>query len=407
MTQSCFVGALRGTDGTGIFAVPHDNRKEDVITYKKAIPGPDFIQMNKVNSIMNNMDFYKFFIGHNRAATYGKINSLSSHPFTIDNITLVHNGTLISPFSYHKDHSDFQVDSELIAHAIAKEGYKEALLNITGGAAVVWYDSKENTLNLFRNDQRTLYFIKVKGVDTSFIASEAHMMKWILYRNGIEIESVFEIKENTICKFKDHALPFNVEGVPKKKVVAHYTPINNTANGTENGLWKKQSKYTAKNILEDIKLTIGDDVEFQYDGITFNNPKSRHGALHGTSLHYPYFAVISYNVDPKIIQGYTIMQGKVSGVKPGDSPNAYEVILSNLKVCSSREDELVIGPNKTRVTKKIFNDLVKHGCSNCQVGLLPSIAEDITWLDNQTPLCKVCTTKRDINTGIYNITDVH
>src|SRR3546814_12623264 len=36
----------------------------------------------------------KAFIGHNRAATLGKVNGLNAHPFRYDNIMGAHNGTL-------------------------------------------------------------------------------------------------------------------------------------------------------------------------------------------------------------------------------------------------------------------------------------------------------------------------
>lgn len=417
MLQACFVGALRGMDSTGVFAVPYDERKEDIIIYKKAMAGPDFMQINKVGTIMNNLDFYKFFIGHHRAATQGKVTAANAHPFNIDHITLVHNGTITSPYSYHKDHLNFQVDSELIAHVIAKEGYKEALTNITGGAALVWYDKKENTLNLFRNAERPLYFLKVKGAETTFIASESHMLKWLLYRNNIQVEGVFEIKADTVCQFTDKALPEKVEEIPKKKVVTYTPNWEGFPNNTDyrNMGWKRKNRFTMNEALEDAKVKLGDKIDFQYESMEFNSNKSRHGTLEGTCLKHPYFPVICHNVDPRTVQGVTVLRGTVIGAKPGDLLNTYEIIVNELEYIhgtkllpkAKPEEEMVVGPNNKQITKKEFNELVKHGCSNCQVGLLPSVADLITWKDNQTPLCKTCAFKLDMKNDASNLSQFH
>lgn len=358
--------------------------------------GPDFIQTKRMQSITNSIDEYKFFIGHHRAATYGKITSENAHPFNVGDITLVHNGTVFSTRTYHKDHNEFQVDSELIAHSINVDGYKEALSNLNGGAAIVWYDKKEDTLNLFRNSERPLYFVKVKNSTTSYIASELYMLKWLLIRNDIAMEGLFEIKENTVCVFTDSATVDSVEEIPKKKVIT-YSHNNNLTNAEKYNKWEKPHKNTISEALENARVEMGDVVEFQYETIHFNNAKSRHGTIQGTCLKYPYFTVICYNIDPRKLQGASSFKGTVSGVKLHETLNTYEIIVKDLKYefknSIENEEGLVQGPHNSKITKKEFNNLVKHGCSNCQVGLMPSIADSIVWPDRQTPICSSCAVK--------------
>ena len=396
MIQASVVGVVRGMDSTGVFAVPYTERKEDVLTYKKAVTGIDFIQMSKPISILNNMDYYKFFIGHHRAATQGKVTANNAHPFTVDHITLVHNGTMHNLYSYHKDHLNFQVDSELIAHVIAKEGYEVALKNITGGAALVWYDKNEDALFLYRNEDRPLYFLKIKDKDTTFICSEALMMKWLLFRNGLTVESTWEIKENTVVKFTDGPLPNKIMKIPKKEVPKYTSPIYSESGLVGDSSWgRKRVRWTQNEAFKDANVSMGDVIEFQYDDIEFNSHKSRHGTVFGTSLTHPYYSVVCHNVDPLFIKNANIMSGTIIGAKPGEMLNTYEIIVNSMKIKTYliENNDLVDGPNNIKITKKAFAELVKHGCAVCTCGLLPSMAPIIHWKDSQTPICPTCKSK--------------
>jgi glucosamine 6-phosphate synthetase-like amidotransferase/phosphosugar isomerase protein len=146
-----------------------------------------------------------FAVGHNRSATKGKINAECTHPFRENHITLVHNGTLTS----HKElHPNYEVDSRAICHNIAQEGYEETLKKLDGAFALIWFNSKEKTLNFCRNSQRPLYIIETT---TSFVlVSELNLGLWILSRNNehviksspVEIEKVYSF---SMDNFKSYA----------------------------------------------------------------------------------------------------------------------------------------------------------------------------------------------------------
>lgn len=53
-------------------------------------------------------------------------------------------------------------------------------------------------------------------------------------------------------------------------------------------------------------------------------------------------------------------------------------------------DSYILGPNKSMISEKEFDELTKHGCMNCQTGLTQSDAHKIVWADSQTPLCPDC-----------------
>jgi len=56
----------------------------------------------------------------------------------------------------------------------------------------------------------------------------------------------------------------------------------------------------------------------------------------------------------------------------------------------SGEDYPFVGPSGLLCNEKVFNELTKHGCSNCCRDLDTSEHEEITWLDTQTPVCLEC-----------------
>lgn len=392
MNQATIAGVLRGFDGTGVFAVPYTERNEEVLVHKKPMAGYDFVQLPKTQSIYNNIDFYKFCIGHHRAATSGGISFGATHPFTVDHITLVHNGTLTSPYQYNKDHHKFKVDSEMIAYAIATEGYVKAIEKITGGAALVWYDSKDDSLFAYRNKERPLFFVKIKAQETSFIASELSMLKWLCIRNGLEIEKAYEIKEDDVCVFTGKATPADVISIPHK-IVNNYRGGYPDEDFFTNDKWKRRRKKqpNQQEILDSLNVKLGQRIKFSYDGIEFKDSHSRHGMVKGTLLQNPYCDVLAHGIDPKSIVGAKYLTGEVLSAWPTDQQGCDLLIVKDIQRAElTNSERMVKGPDNKEVTVAEFMELVKHGCAHCSAGLLPIHAELISWTANKEPLCFNC-----------------
>ncbi len=149
-----YFDALRGMDSTGVFGV---DKHANVQIHKEASQAGHFIQAKELREFKTELIRRGMFaVGHNRAATRGKVNDTNAHPFWIDDkIVLVQNGTYRGDHSHHKA---TEVDTEAVAHVIAEnEDIATALQKINAAYALVWFNTDKKTLYLIRNDERPLY----------------------------------------------------------------------------------------------------------------------------------------------------------------------------------------------------------------------------------------------------------
>ena len=122
-------------------------------------------------------DSYRFLLGHVRAATRGAQVVENAHPFLHGHIVGAHNGTL--DFSYKslpEPEGKGETDSERVFYALSLPDWDidRVVREIGGAMALTWYDCREKTFNLYRNNERTLFFAEHAG--TVYYASE----DWIL-----------------------------------------------------------------------------------------------------------------------------------------------------------------------------------------------------------------------------------
>lgn len=199
MEQGLVVDSLRGMDSTGIIQV---EEKGDTWWYKDAVTGTEFINDKVAHDMLAAPHKSIAYLGHNRAATIGKTTRDNAHPFCEGDIVLTHNGTL----RYWRGlpgAGKFSVDSNLVAHLIDKEGAEKAISMLEGAFALVWYNTKEETINFCRNSERPLYFARIDSPSGRWAyASEKLMLEWLLARNKIKIKGdIMELETGKIVSF--------------------------------------------------------------------------------------------------------------------------------------------------------------------------------------------------------------
>jgi predicted glutamine amidotransferase len=215
------VNQIRGFDSTGIGVV---NKQGDMLAYKLAIAPAELLQFKNVDARLNSNA--KVLMGHNRAATRGKVNTVNAHPFIVGDTMGAHNGTLewgcLNGVNRLAPNLVGDTDSERLVHEIDNTTIHEAIAKAEGAWALTIYDKNTETINLVRNDKRPLFYAKSKDGDTMWWASEAYMLRWILDRNNIDFENkVYQLPVDVIFTWT----------VPNDKEVFAARPTRREAKG--------------------------------------------------------------------------------------------------------------------------------------------------------------------------------
>lgn len=159
---------IRGIDATGFFSIS----KSNVMSEKDAIEASEFVEADNtfVNSIVDNNPY--IWVGHNRAASMGALDSTSAHPFTGEEHIMVHNGTCPMVFDVIDDEitakMKTETDSEAILHLIERDGLKETFKRLTKYSIVIanfktdeiWF-ARDPKRPLVIYDLRKLYGVRM------------------------------------------------------------------------------------------------------------------------------------------------------------------------------------------------------------------------------------------------------
>ncbi len=387
---------IRGEDSTGIMSV----YKDKSFNFAKGVGTPwDLMKSGNMSKVFSG--YAGAFIGHNRAATKGKVEEKNAHPFIFEKFMGVHNGTLNSQYNLD-DYKDFEVDSENIYHHMNNNGIDETLNKLIGAFSLAFYDKEEHKVHLVRNDKRPMTYAFSDDAKTVFFASEGWMISIACARFGIKIR---EIKETEIGKlysfpvpdcnpseFKGYEHNYTVEDVEfhkYKPVEYSYDYSNNNRNITP--FYSRQN--TNKQTYERQK---GSTVMFEVIG-----PKREHSAayLEVSTTMGELAGRVYMSKDnplmPRMIESVHYFRGKVIGVgsdkhgKPFLTFNAgsIEEVIPAHSSLTVKKYKLFDG---TLVDMRTWLDKVKCACSRCNRLPLVSDHEEIIWLDDEQFLCRKC-----------------
>lgn len=212
MKRLLIIDYLRGTDSTGLASIRHNG---DVHLVKAAVNPIDLFDMKRFPAALTGATS-RAFIGHNRAATQGKVSNLNAHPFVCDHIIGAHNGTLDrASWTRLEEASGVQtnVDSEAIFWSIAKIGIDETIKLMeegstpaTGAWALVWYDLNDGTVNFLRNKHRPLWRAWTKDLKKLMWASEWPMLNAAVSLGNVSYDLYEDAAQNSFWEFKEDRL---------------------------------------------------------------------------------------------------------------------------------------------------------------------------------------------------------
>lgn len=245
--QAAIVGQVRGEDGIGMFVVYENGQV-------RALRG-----VSIPNNFIKSQEYWDLFFkkgkddkpelrrikavfGHNRAATKGKVISKNCHPFRVNNIMLMHNGTLRNTLPQGID-----VDSMWIAKLMSEKSPQEVINTINGAYALVWYNDKDKVINLVRNHERPLAYTETHA--DYFFASERPMLQWLVERNISQYNlKYFSVATDTLFSMKVDSDKWEESQLKKIYATTNYSPPS-----SKDYSYPHPGKYKGKSERETIK----------------------------------------------------------------------------------------------------------------------------------------------------------
>lgn len=334
---------FRGPDSTGLAAL----RKSGEVKIAKIASNPlDLFDMNKYK-LAATASASTVFLGHNRLATKGVINTTNAHPYEFDHIVGAHNGTLTQLSWRALEEAigeTFEVDSLAIIAGIAKLGIEETVKYLEGAWALVWINKADNTLNFLRNDQRPFWFAYTKELDKVLWASDWKMIH--LATSDNILNSAYELYTD---RYKDKAYKFF---------------------STQADWWYR---------FELDKLVAGSTTKYK--------PKIKE--LKGkepepvTKYSYSHF----HTGSP--FQHGTEKTGGKTSVNEAPSTSSNVILFTQPKDTPD--------PFGGFMTRERFNDIAKFGCSYCGADVDYHDVGVTVWPDREQILCPDCSTAEGSN----------
>jgi len=214
--DSLIVDSFRGFDSTGMLTVCEGF---EVAMHKAVGPGYAYV-LSKEFAARPTDPF--FFVGHNRKATKGVVNKSNAHPFVKGPITMVHNGTLSDHGRSlpHSPKKKLDVDSAMIAYNLAQtdaDKAVEVIREIRGSYALVWTDTRDQSLNIVRNVERPLHFAFDRAKNTMYFMSDGahlHLLSDRSYFGYGDLDTIYQFAAKQLLKFKVGSLVPEVTEVP-------------------------------------------------------------------------------------------------------------------------------------------------------------------------------------------------
>lgn len=214
---------MRGSDSTGIFSHGFSGHNKII----KEVGTPWDLEGYKMWDVFF-AGWHKVLMGHNRSATKGKVNRENAHPFEFNDVVGAHNGTLRSTHNL-EDHLRFDVDSEALFNHLDKHGVEETLKIVNGAFALSWFNKKDKTFHLVRNNERPLSVCTINDGKALAYASESWMLRIGGGYAGVTLGEIKELPVATLLTIKTpEENNFNLAAAKplemESKVVELYTP---------------------------------------------------------------------------------------------------------------------------------------------------------------------------------------
>lgn len=379
---------LRGKDSTGVAVI---NTRGNWDAVKRKGTAWDLFETKPFDEVMRYQEYA--YIGHNRAATKGKVNNINAHPFEFEDVVGVHNGTIRGQ---HRliDNAQFEVDSENIFHSIQEIGLEDTLAVLDGAYCLNYWDKRDETLVLLRNSERPMFFCYSEDNKNVFWASEAWMISVALSRNNIKFGKIQELPKNHVYRFHiDRKIKGGDISTDVEPFVPFVPPRPVTTYGTGSGGNSGNSRNVFKPKGEEVNPNelVGKEVEFVVEGqrAGLYGAKFIEGSVEdeGVKVRFNSFGYPELEYDLLNEKDVT-WQGVIRSF--GSDNTGYYFNLDPRTVDQVLVDDPILGYQDKLLTEDEFMSKTKNGCAWCQEIPFIEDADDLHWIDDESHVCKSC-----------------
>lgn len=399
-----FVDKIRGEHATGIAKV--NPWRGTVAVHKKAMSATQFLGLDETVEFLDK-ERGRIYMGHNRYATLGdKTKDEFAHPFTVDHVTLVHNGG-VDRWTMNKlegfDDPAVVVDSHMVACTIAKEGIEAAIGKLSGAFALIWWDQNERTLNFIRNKERPLWMAELNDGTLVWASEKEFLDFFVLHKKSpwTYKHTPSELPVNLLVQFKftEGGMLMNTGKPVTKKLefkrvpdpdptpaygnwYSNYNNNNRYNNRTTPNTYDAKANALLQFWRADAK--VGDRIEAK---VTSLEDIPNNSAKVNVWAYYEGMDVVVFFIDRRLVEGAThisgiimncheatVDYGKMKSREPRITLKAEGLMVAETKAALvSRREPAVIGLNTfplkvqghTFQRRDEFTDFVSTGCSMC------------------------------------------
>ena len=391
---------LRGEDSTGMLSVTTAG-VTDIM--KEVCNGFD---------IKNHKNYFSFFsknyvllMGHNRAATKGKITRFNAHPFECGNIIGAHNGTLTSTYNL-KDHQLFDVDSENIFHHINECGLIDLVSKANGAFALTWFNKEERTINFIRNDQRELWYAFSEDGKTIFWASEPWMFQVACMKNNIKLGTAmkfdvghhYKVQLNYVVagqateidmqksdKLELYKYQYQYQGYQGKKTF----PAQHKGKDTKTGQSLVAMRGGAPDLGDTVEVRVVAHVHGKQAYIN-TELVNRSGVIRFVRIYASYASALW----DLLLSSQNNFMVKLKRVGEENRKSYFVADLrsvSEIEPDDAEEEVLVKGPDNRYISVTEWQKLLSDGCVYCsESDINPDKADELVWISGNYFVCPDC-----------------